>query len=196
VIYEPGDATGHVYFPNDCLISLLAEAEGNGEVEVGMVGKEGMVGVLLALGRPTFPVRALVQGGGSAMRMSAKRFVAELKKNGGLKRQVDRGIYVAMVTAMQIVACNKSHSLAKRLARWLLMTRDRVGGDEFPLTQEFLASMLGVRRAGVTEAASALQDRGLIRYSRGRIRILQAEGLRAASCQCYEMIRKLENSPG
>jgi CRP-like cAMP-binding protein len=196
VLYEPGDATGHVYFPNDCLISLLAEAEGNGAVEVGMVGREGMVGIPLALGRSTFPVRALVQGGGSAMRMSAKRFAAELKKNGGLKRQLDRCIYVSMVTAMQIVACNKSHALAQRLARWLLMMRDRVGSDEFPLTQEFLASMLGVRRAGVTEAAGVLQGRGLIRYSRGRIRILQTEGLRAASCRCYEVIRKLENGSG
>lgn len=155
-----------------------------------------MIGTPLAVGRPTFPVRALVQGGGSAMRMSAKRFVGELKKNGGLRKEVDRSIYVSMVTAMQIVACNKSHSLAPRLARWLLMTRDRVGSDEFALTQEFLANMLGVRRAGVTEAAGALQDRGLIRYRRGRIRILRKEELRAASCQCYEVIRKLESGRG
>ena len=196
VIHQPGDTARHVYFPNDSLISLLVAVEGNGSngsLEVGMVGKEGMVGIPLALGKPTSPVRVLVQGGGSAMRMSGVRFAAELKKNGGLKRQLDRCLYVSMLTAMQIAACNKSHVIAERLARWLLMVRDRVARDEFPLTQEFLARMLGVRRAGVTEAAGNLQRRNLIRYRRGRVRILDVEGVRAASCECYEVIRKLEN---
>jgi len=195
VLYETGDAVRHVYFPNDSLVSLLVSVEGNGALEVGMVGKEGMVGIPLALGKPTSPVLVLVQGGGSAMRMSGVRFAAELKRNGGLKQELDRCLYVSMMTAMQIAACNKSHVIAERLARWLLMVRDRVARDEFPLTQEFLARMLGVRRAGVTEAAGNLQRRKLISYSRGRVRILDVEGVRAASCACYEVIRKLENGP-
>lgn len=196
VLYEPGDTTRHVYFPNDSLVSMLVAVEGNGALEVGMVGKEGMVGVALALGRPASPVRALVQGGGSAMRMSSKRFAAELKRNGGLRQELDRCIYVSMTTAMQIAACNKSHVLAERLARWLLMVRDRVGRDEFPLTQEFLSRMLGVRRAGVTDAAGALQRSNVISYRRGMVKILDLEGLGAASCACYQVIRKLENGGG
>ena len=117
------------------------------------------------------------------MRMSGTRFAGELKKNGGLKHQLDRCVYLSMMTAMQIAACNQSHVLAQRLARWLLMVRDRVGRNEFRLTQEFLARMLGVRRAGVTDAAGSLQRRGLIAYRRGRIKILNLEGVRAASCE-------------
>ena len=195
VLYQPGDRTGHVYFPNDSMISLLVAVEGNGALEVGMVGKESMVGIPLALGRPVSPVRVLVQGAGSAMRMTGKRLASELKKNGGLKQQVDRCMYVSMLTAMQIAACNQSHVIAQRLARWLLMVRDRLARDDFFLTQEFLARMLGVRRAGVTDAAGSLQRRKLISYSRGRVKILNLEGLRAASCSCYEVIRKLENGP-
>ena len=194
VLYEPGDRTGHVYFPNDSLISLLVAVEGNGALEVGMVGKESMVGIPLALGRPISPVRVLVQGGGSAMRMSGKRLARELKKNGGLKQQVDRCLYVSMMTAMQIAACNQSHVIAQRLARWLLMVRDRLARDDFFLTQEFLARMLGVRRAGVTGAAGSLQRRKLIRYSRGTMQILDRKRLRAASCSCYEVIRELESA--
>lgn len=192
VLFEPGDAIGQVYFPNDCLVSLLAAA-GDGEpLEVGMVGREGMVGVPVALGRASSPVLVLVQGAGSAMRMSAGRFAAELEQHASLRRQVDGCIYVAMSTAMQIAACNRSHPLAQRLARWLLMVRDRVGRNKFPLTQEFLARMLGVRRAGVTEAAGELQRRELIRYSRGNVTLLDVQGVRAASCACYRVIRRLE----
>ena len=194
VLYQPGDTARHVFFPNDSLVSLLVAVEGNGALEVGMVGKEGMVGLPLALGRHASPVRVLVQGGGSAMRMSGKRFASELKRNGGLKQQLDRCLYVAMMTAMQIAACNKSHVLAERLARWLLMVRDRVAHDDFDLTQEFLARMLGVRRAGVTDAAGNLQRRNLIRYSRGRVKILDLEGVRAAACSCYDVIRDLEKN--
>lgn len=195
MLYQPGDIVRHVYFPNDSLISLLVAVEGNGALEVGMVGREGMAGIPLALGKSASPVRVLVQGGGSAMRMSGRRLAAELKKNGGLKREIDRCVYASMMTAMQIAACNQSHVLAQRLARWLLMVRDRIGRSEFFLTQEFLARMLGVRRAGVTQAASELQRCNLIIYSRGRIRILDLEGLRTASCACYEVIRKLEAAP-
>ena len=152
-----------------------------------------MVGVGVALGHDTSQVQALVQGGGGAMRMSAARFLKELKRNGDLKREVDRSIYISLGTAMQIAACNKTHVLASRLARWLLMVRDRLGRDDFRLTQDLLARMLGVRRAGVNEAASALQRRKLIDYSRGKIRLLDPEVLRSAACSCYEVIRKLED---
>ena len=192
ILQEPGSQARYVYFPSDCLISLLITTGGS-QLEVGLVGKEGMLGIALALGQSTSPVRALVQGEGSAMRMSAARFVKELDQNGDLRREIDRCTFVAMTTAMQIAACNNKHVLTSRLARWLLMVRDRLGRDEFRMTQEFLAVMLGVRRAGVTGAAGALQRRGLIRYSRGNVRILELKGLRAASCPCYDAIRKVEN---
>jgi CRP-like cAMP-binding protein len=192
VLYEPDTAFDHVYFPNDSMVSLVAVVEAGEGVEVGLVGKDSMVGMPLVLGNSTSPVRALVQGAGSAMRMDAKRFVAELKREAVLQRVLDRCVYVSMTTAMQIAACNKTHLLAARLARWLLMVRDRLARDEFPLTQQFLAQMLGVRRAGVNEAAGALQERELIRYTRGRMRLLQPEALRAAACSCYAMIRELE----
>jgi len=194
VICEPGAALRHVYFPLDCLISLLAAVDDDeADLEVGLVGRESLAGMPLALGNPVSPVRELVQGAGSALRMPAKRFVQELGRTPKLRQLVDRCVFVAMSTAMQIAACNKSHVLEARLARWLLMVRDRLGRAEFYLTQEFLARMLGVRRAGVTEAASALQQRKLIDYNRGKIRLLDAESLRTAACSCYAVIRKLEN---
>jgi CRP-like cAMP-binding protein len=196
VLYQPGGATRYVYFPNDSLVSLLVVLEGKKDgagLEVGLVGREGMVGFPLALGVPKSPVRALVQGEGSAMRMTSAQLVKELGRNRPLKRQLERCGYVSMVTAMQIAACNKAHRLEARLARWLLMVRDRLSSTEFRLTQHFLAQMLGVRRAGVNEAASALQRRGLIQYRRGRIMLVNPAGLRAASCSCYGVIRQLED---
>jgi len=176
------------------MVSLLAVADRKSGLEVGVVGREGMVGIPLALGVSTSPVRALVQGAGSAMRMSSARFGRELRHNRPLQRELDRCAYVAMATAMQIAVCNKEHLIESRLARWLLMTRDRVASDEFRFTQEYIALMLGVRRAGVNSAASALQRRKLIRYSRGTVQILDRAGLRAACCSCYEVIRKLESA--
>lgn len=193
VLNEAGDALEHVYFPLDCMVSLLAAVDDGDALEVGLVGREGLTGMPLALGNPTSPVRELCQGTGSALRMPAKRFLAELGRTPKLRRLVDRCIFVAMSTAMQIAACNKSHVLEARLARWLLMVRDRLGRDEFYLTQDFLARMLGVRRAGVNEAAGALQRRKLIDYSRGKIKLLDAQGLQPVACSCYQMIRKLEN---
>lgn len=176
------------------MVSLLAVADRGNGLEVGLVGAEGMVGVALALGISKSPVKALVQGAGSAMRMSAARFSKELEHSRPLRREVDRCAYVAMATAMQVAVCNKAHMLEARLARWLLMTQDRVAVDRFRFTQEFIALMLGVRRAGVNTAAGALQRRGLIRYSRGSMQILDRRGLRAASCSCYKVIRQLENT--
>jgi len=196
VLYQPGSASRHVYFPNDCTVSLVAVADSNSALEVGLVGKDGMVGIPLALGVLTSPVRALVQGAGSAMRMTSARFGRELKHNPPLQRALNRCAYVAMATAMQSAVCNKAHRLGPRLARWLLMAADRVASDHFQCTQESMALMLGVRRSGVTAAASRLQRRGLIRYSRGAMQILDREGLLAASCGCYEVIRSLERTAG
>jgi CRP-like cAMP-binding protein len=176
------------------MVSLLAVADRKSGLEVGVVGREGMVGIPLALGVSTSPVRALVQGAGSAMRMNSARFGRELKHNRPLQRELDRCAYVAMATAMQVAVCNKEHLIEARLARWLLMTRDRVASDEFRFTQEYIALMLGVRRAGVNSAASALQRRKLIRYGRGTVQILDRARLRAVSCSCYQVIRKLESA--
>lgn len=181
-----------MYFPNDCTVSLVALADLSSALEVGLVGKDGMVGIPLALGVRTSPVRALVQGAGSAMRMSSARFGRELKQNPRLQRALNRCAYVAMATAMQTAVCNKAHMLEPRLARWLLLAGDRAASDRFQCTQESMALMLGVRRVGVTTAAGNLQRRGLIRYSRGAIEILDREGLIAASCACYGVIRALD----
>lgn len=194
VLYQPGALSHHVYFPNDCTVSLVALADLSSALEIGLVGKDGMVGIPLALGVPTSPVRALVQGAGSAMRMSSARFGRELKHNAPLQQALHRYAYVAMATAMQTAVCNKAHRLEARLARWLLMARDRAASDRFQCTQHSMALMLGVRRAGVATAASRLQRRGVIRYTRGAMHILDRQRLLAASCSCYDVIRKLETA--
>jgi CRP-like cAMP-binding protein len=194
VLYEPGERIQHVYFPNDSLVSLLTPVDGHLALEVGMVGREGMVGVPLSLGMDVSPVRALVQGAGTAMRMDAARFCREIRKSPQLRREVDRYTSVLMAQITQTAACNRFHVVEARLARWLLMTRDRVRSDEFRLTHEFLGHMLGVRRVGVTKAARALQVARLIRYSRGKIRILDLKGLEAASCSCYKIVKDMHES--
>ena len=188
VLYEPEDTIRHVYFPNDSLVSLLTLADGHLALEVGMVGREGMVGSPMALGIDVSPVRALVQGSGTAQRMTAARFSKELAQYPPLQSLLNRYIHVLMAQVTQTAACNRFHVVEKRLARWLLMTLDRVGKSKFLLTQEFLSHMLGVRRVGVTKAASALQQRKLISYSRGTITILDRAGLEAYSCGCYRAV--------
>src|SRR5688572_10947972 len=188
VIYEPGKPMRNVYFPGDCLVSLLTLVEGHLALEVGMVGREGMVGVALALGITDSPMRALVQGAGPALRMSAPRFRSELARNAPLQRGLNLYIHALMGQISQTAACNRFHLVEARLARWLLMTRDRMRSPNFRMTQDFLSDMLGVRRVGVTEAASALQRKGLIEYSRGSIRILDQRGLEGAACSCYEIV--------
>jgi CRP-like cAMP-binding protein len=189
VLYEPGELIRHIYFPNNSLVSLLTLADGHLPLEVGLVGHEGMVGISLALGINRSSVRALVQGGGTAMRMSAARFSKEFRQSPPLQRALHRYTHGLMAQIAQTAACNRFHVVEARLARWLLMTRDRVRSNEFRLTQEFLSHMLGVRRVGVTEAAGALQRQKLISYSRGNIRILDQKALEAASCRCYEIVK-------
>lgn len=191
VLYEPGERVREVYFPLDAQVSLLMVVERAKALEVGLVGREGMVGMALALGVEHAPVRALVQGSGSALRVKAGAFQAALAGSPALQRELYRYAYAKLAQARQTAACNRFHVVEARLARWLLMTRDRVRSDSFHLTHEFLADVLGVRRAGVTNAATDLQQRKLIRYHRGDIRILDGAGLKAASCPCYEIVRNL-----
>lgn len=192
-LYEPGGLIRHVYFPVDSLVSLLTLVEGHLALEVGLVGREGMLGVSLALGVNISPVRALVQGSGKALRMQAAQFLAQMKRGKTLKREIYRYTHALMAQVTQTAACNRFHVVEARLARWLLMTRDRVQSNKFHLTQEFLAHMLGVRRVGVTKAASALQKQGLISYSRGSIRVLDPARLEAAACPCYQIIREMHD---
>ena len=189
VLYEPGEKIQHVYFPNDCLVSLLTVVEGHRALEVGLVGREGMVGSRLALGIDASSVRALVQGTGTAVRMKSARFLQEFRRSPVLQRALFNFTDALMLQITQTAACNRFHTVGERLARWLLMTRERVSSSEFYLTHEFLADMLGVRRVGVTSAASALQRRRLIRYRRGTITILDQQGLEAAACSCYQQVR-------
>jgi CRP-like cAMP-binding protein len=193
VLYEPGDRIRNVYFPTDALVSLLTVVEGHLALEVGMVGREGMVGVSLFLGTDISPVRALVQGAGAALRMKAGRFCEETRSSAPLRREVSRYTSALMAQITQTAACNRFHVVEERLARWLLMTRDRVRSEDFRLTHEFLGHMLGVRRVGVTKAARALQGRKLISYSRGKIRIVDSRGLEAASCSCYRRVKNMHD---
>jgi len=189
VLYHPGKPMRQVYFPVSCLISLLTVIDGDSAIEVGMIGREGMVGTPLLFGIRKSPMRALVQGSGMALRMSSGVFLLELERTVSLRKKVSGFTHEMTLQVAQTAACNRFHPVHARLARWLLMTRDRLGSDEFPLTHKFLADMLGVRRAGVSDAASGLQRRRLIEYSRGKIRILDEAGLEAASCSCYKTRR-------
>jgi len=189
VVHEPGEPIRHVYFPDDCVVSLLTVVEGHRALEVGLVGREGMVGSRLALGITQSSVRALVQGTGSALRMDAARFMKVFRESPALKRILLQFTDTLMNQVSQTAACNCFHVVEERLARWLLMTHDRLPTAEFHMTHDFLADMLGVRRVGVTTAASSLQRQKLIRYRRGNIRILDRKGLEAAACACYQHVR-------
>lgn len=188
VLYEPGDVIKYVYFPNNSIVSLISELSGTW-LEVGMVGNEGMAGLGVFLDVRSASTRALVQGSGTAMRMSSAAVRTEANRLGGLHRLLHRYSHSLLIQVSQSSLCNRFHLVDARLARWLLMTNDRLGVAAFPLTQEFMSNMLGVRREGVSKAAAALQAAKLIRYSRGLITILNRRGLEAKSCQCYGIIK-------
>lgn len=187
VLYESGDAIEYVYFPNDALISLLTNVDDQHALEVGLIGGEGIVGISLALGVNISAFRAVVQGEGSAMRIKSKFFVQELKNNLALEKAVHRYTRSLIAQIAQTAACNRFHVIEARLARLLLMTRDRVFSNHFYLTHEFLANILGVRRVSITKAAYSLKQQKLIAYSRGHISIINLAGLELVSCPCYTL---------
>jgi len=191
VFYEPNQPITRIYFPISGVVSLLMLGEKGEAVEVSTVGNEGMVGIPVFLGQDSTPGRALMQVPGTVLRMPVAIFRKEVVEAPGSRLEVMLQYYThaLMVQMAQSVACNRLHTIEQRAARWLLTTRDRVGGPTFPLTQEFLAQMLGVRRASVSEVASALQDEGLFSYTRGVITILDADGMEARACACYRIIR-------
>lgn len=186
VLCEPGTATQHAYFPTTGFISLVAKIDQGAGVEVGMVGREGMLGAQLSLGVLAAPVHAVVQGAGMALRIGTVAFRRELKLSLALQKILKIYVHVLMVQLATSAACQRFHQVNARLARWLLMSEDRAGTETFHVTQEFLAYMLGVRRVGVTAAASALHKAGLIEYYRGEIKVLNRLGLEQTACSCYK----------
>ena len=185
VLCEAGQPARHVWFPVDGFISLIAPIDGKPALEVGMVGREGMVGAQVILGVATVRLQALVQGSGSAWRIGRAAFRAELARSAPLRRVLDRYLYVLMAQLAGSAACLRFHEIGPRLARWLLMSQDRAHAERFHVTHEFLAYMLGVRRVGITGAAGALQRSGLIEYHRGELHVIDRAGLEAAACECY-----------
>jgi CRP-like cAMP-binding protein len=182
---EPGERIRHVIFPTDSVISLIKPITGHRQVEVGFVGNEGVLGACLALGMNEAPLRGLVQSGGLAWSLGAAAVLRELEFCPSLRRDLHRYSYVLLTQLAQTAACTRFHVVHERLARWLLVTRDRVRSNQFQVTHVFLAYVLGVRRVGVTRAAGLLQERKLIRYERGRLTICDGRGLEAAACECY-----------
>ena len=200
VLYEPNEPITHVYFPHQALVSLVTSMEDGSTIEVGLIGSEGMVGIPVILGGNMANNRAYVQVAGGAMRMNANILKTEFNRGGPLQTLLLRYCQALLTQVSQSAACNRFHTIEKRLARWMLLVQDSVGSDEFPLTQEFIAQMLGTRRSGVTEAAGTLQKAGMLRYTRGRITIVNREALEATACECYRVIsdeftRLLANQP-
>ncbi|HEY9900852.1 MAG TPA: Crp/Fnr family transcriptional regulator [Candidatus Sericytochromatia bacterium] len=188
VLHKRGESIEYVYFPHRAIVSLISTPEEGSKVEVGLVGNEGLVGIPAVLGDNIATTTAIVQREDSGMRMEASLLKTEFQRGGVLQSLLLRYTQALYALTSQNAACNRLHNLEERLARWLLLVYDRVGSNQLQLTQEFIAEMLGVRRAGVTEAANHLQQAGLIRYSRGKITILNRQKLEAASCSCYGII--------
>ncbi len=191
VLYEPGARIKHCYFPNAGVVSLLTVIGPNKAAEVGMIGREGLVGMSAAVGLNISQLRAVVQGDGSALRITAASLQKEFAASDSMHRGLFRFSHSLMGQVAQTAACNRFHKAEMRLARWLLVTRDRLRSESFYLTHQFLSLMIGVRRVGVTAAAGNLARRKLISYRRGNVRILNSRGLQAASCSCYEVTKDL-----
>ncbi len=189
VLYEPGNTLSHVYFPTTAIVSLLYVMESGASAEIAVVGNEGLVGISLFMGGESTPSRAVVQSAGQGFRLAAKILKQEFKRAPVLHLLLR--YTQALITQMaQTAVCNRHHSLDQQLCRWLLLSLDRLSGNELVMTQELIANMLGVRREGVTEAALKLQEAGLIRYARGRITVLDRPALEKRTCECYAVVKK------
>jgi CRP-like cAMP-binding protein len=188
LIYDPETSIGHIYFPETAVVSLVSTLARGGTVEVGTAGREGMVGLPVFLGGDTSSLKVFAQVPGWASRLESEAFLRLAHVSGAFHRVLLRYTQTFLTQVAQSAACNGAHLVEERCARWLLMTHDRVEGEEFPITHEFLAFMLSVRRAGVRMAMGALQDAGLVRYARGRVAIVDRVGLESASCECYRVV--------
>jgi CRP-like cAMP-binding protein len=190
LLHEPGDTLKSAYFCNSGLVSILSVFPDGKSVEVGLVGKEGFIGLPLVVGFRTAPTRAIAQIDGSAYRVDGETLIALLSQCPKLERQLHRFSQVMAMQVTQIAACNRLHEVNERLARWLLMSSDRIASNSVPLTQELLAQMLGTRRSSVTVAAGMLQKAGLISHSRGSVEIIDRRNLEDSSCECYGIMRR------
>ncbi len=190
VIYESGTRPTHVHFPTTAIVSLLYVLENGSSAEIAIVGNDGLVGISLFMGGDSTPSRAVVQSEGWAYQLSAERLKAEFARGAAMQQILLRYTQALITQMTQTAVCNRHHSIDQQLCRWLLLSLDRLPGNDLRMTQELIANMLGVRREGVTEAAGHLQDAGLIRYSRGRITVLDRPGIEARCCECYSVVRR------
>jgi CRP-like cAMP-binding protein len=190
VLYEAGEKLKHIYFPTDCIVSLLYVMENGASAEIAIVGKEGAIGVALFMGGQTTPSRAIVQSAGSAFQLDGKSLTLEFRRHGEMLHGLLRYTQSLITQMAQTAVCNRHHSVKQQLCRWLLLSLDRLPTNELKMTQELLASMLGVRREGITAAAGALQKAGVIRYTRGRITVLDRPKLEQLSCECYSVVKR------
>jgi CRP-like cAMP-binding protein len=190
VLYESGTVLQHVYFPLTSIVSLLYVMENGASAEIAVVGNEGLVGVSLFMGGETTPSRAVVQSAGEGVRLEAQLMKDEFNRAGPVLHLLLRYTQALITQMAQTAVCNRHHSLDQQLCRWLLLSLDRLDGNDLTMTQELIANMLGVRREGVTSAALKLQEDSLIKYSRGRITVLDRKGLERRSCECYAVVKK------
>jgi CRP-like cAMP-binding protein len=190
VLYESGNTLTHVYFPTDAIVSLLYVMENGASAEIAVVGNEGLVGIALFMGGGSTPSRAVVQSAGRGFRLDAAHMKAEFDRAGPVMHLLLRYTQALITQMSQTAVCNRHHSLDQQLCRWLLLSLDRLEGNQLQMTQELIANMLGVRREGVTESALKLQTAGLIRYARGRITVLDRPALERRSCECYAVVKK------
>jgi CRP-like cAMP-binding protein len=190
VLYESGDALRHVYFPTDCIISLLYVMEDGASAEISVVGNEGLIGVAVFMGGESTPSRAIVQSAGFAYRMPGQRLKDEFNLHGELLLLMLRYTQSLITQMAQTAVCNRHHSIDQQLCRWLLLSLDRLPDNRLIMTQELIANMLGVRREGVTEAAGRLQKKGVIEYHRGHITVLNRPKLEDLCCECYAVVKK------
>ena len=190
VLYEPGVALQHVYFPTDCIISLLYVMKDGASAEIAVVGNEGIVGISLFMGGDTTPSRAVVQSAGDALRLSGQVLKVEFNRSDIMHNLLLRYTQALLTQMAQTAVCNRHHSIEQQLCRWLLLSLDRLPNSSLVMTQQLIANMLGVRREGVTESAGKLQEAGLINYRRGKITVLNRPGLERSCCECYAVVKE------